>query len=145
MPSRNLFLENIVPKKNTDYLKSCVFYCFMAVHYKQKCFRCKKNYVAASWKNRFVQCYDCQKNELAQEVKNPKMKKLFAIPEEFYKESAFLRDIKMNYFKFRALSEKQLEAFKKVVKEMKEGKKEVKEVEDVEIKKKVKEVKEVKK
>ena len=54
------------------------------------------------------------------EIKDPKMKKMFDIPEEFYKKNMFLRSIKINYLRFGKLSEKQIEAFKKTVKKMKE-------------------------
>lgn len=47
------------------------------------------------------------------------MKKLFNIPEEFYKTNGFLRSIKINYLRFGKLSEKQIECFQKTVKEMK--------------------------
>ncbi|MBD3259729.1 hypothetical protein GF371_03805 [Candidatus Woesearchaeota archaeon] len=92
------------------------------VKYKQKCDRCKENYVLVTRKQRFVLCYDCQKEELKGEIKDPKMKKLFDIPEDFYKKSLFLRNIKISYLKFGSLSEKQIEAFKKTVKKIKEGK-----------------------
>lgn len=92
----------------------------MAVKYKQKCFRCRKNYVTVRRGQRFVMCYDCQKEDLNKKIKDPKMKKLFDIPEEFYKENSFLRSIKSNYLRFENLSEKQIEAFKKTVKKMKE-------------------------
>jgi len=91
--------------------------------YKQLCWHCKKNYVPASWKDKFVSCYDCQKKELNGEVKDPEMKKLFDIPEEFYKENPFLRNIKLNYLRYETLTERQVEAFKETVKRMKEGKK----------------------
>ena len=94
----------------------------MAVRFKQKCFRCKKNYVLATSRSRFVTCYDCEKKELEKEIKDPKMKKMFDIPEEFYKENDFLRSIKINYLRFENLSEKQIEAFKKTIKRMKEEK-----------------------
>jgi len=90
------------------------------VSYKQKCMGCKKNYVMVTGRTRFALCYDCQKSDLKKVIKDPVMKKMFNIPEEFYKENTFLRDIKLNYLKFENLSEKQIEAFKKVVKEMKE-------------------------
>ena len=64
-------------------------------------------------------CWDCQKKELNGEIKDPKMKKMFNIPQEFYKENSFLRDIKVKFLRYGQLSEKQLAAFKKVVKEMK--------------------------
>lgn len=90
--------------------------------YKQKCCRCKKNYVLVTYRNKFPLCYDCQKSQLVGEIKSPQMKKLLNIPEEFYKENAFLRDIKINYLRFGKLSEKQIEFFQKAVKKMEEGK-----------------------
>ena len=56
------------------------------------------------------------------EIKDPKMKKMFNIPEEFYKKNSFLRDIKIRYLKWGELTERQINAFKKTVKEMKKGK-----------------------
>jgi len=76
-------------------------------------------------RNQFPLCYPCQKPELEGKISDPKMKKLFAISEELYKESAFLRSIKSNYLKFGKLSDKQIEYFKKVAKELKEKKKAV--------------------
>ena len=60
-------------------------------------------------------CYDCQKTELHGTVSNVKMKKMFDIPEEFYVNNSFLRDIKIKYLRFGNLSDKQIEAFKKTV------------------------------
>ncbi|RLE46410.1 hypothetical protein DRJ25_04215 [Candidatus Woesearchaeota archaeon] len=93
----------------------------MAVEYQQKCMKCKKNYVTVSGrKNRFVVCYECQKKELEGKISDPKMKKLFDIPEEFYRKNAFLRDIKISYLRYGQLSERQIEAFKKTVKDLKD-------------------------
>ena len=61
-----------------------------------------------------------KKNELKGEIKNKKFKKMFDIPEEFYKENLFLRSIKINYLRYGKLTEKQIAAFKKTVKNMKE-------------------------
>ena len=44
-------------------------------------------------------------------IKDPKMKKMFDIPEEFYRESLFLRNIKICYILYKKLSEKQIEYF----------------------------------
>lgn len=74
-----------------------------------------------SGRQKFVQCYECQKGELQGEIKSAKMKKLFDIPEEFYKENMFLRNIKGYYLKFGKLSKKQIEAFKKTVENYKKG------------------------
>ncbi len=91
----------------------------MAVRYKQKCSRCRKNYVVVTWKTRFPVCYDCEKKDLQGTITDPAMKKLFDIPEDFYKNNAFLRDIKINYLRFGRLSDKQVAAFKKAVEKMK--------------------------
>ena len=89
--------------------------------FKQKCVACRKNYVLVSGRQNYAVCYDCQKKELHKKIEDPKMKKMFDIPEEFYKENSFLRSIKLNYLKFKNLSEKQVAAFKKVVKQMKDS------------------------
>ena len=72
----------------------------MAVRFKQKCMRCKKNYVTVSRSQRYAVCYECQKQELKGKIKDPKIKKLLDIPEEFYKENSFLRNIKAGYLRF---------------------------------------------
>ena len=90
----------------------------MAIKFKQKCFRCRKNYVTVTKRQRFAICYDCQKAEMKGEIKDPKMKEMFDIPEEFYKNNSFLRDIKIKYLQWGELTEKQIAAFKKTVKEL---------------------------
>jgi len=77
-----------------------------------------------TYKQRYPICYDCQKKELEGKIKDPKMKKLFNIPEEFYKQNSFLRSIKINYLKYGELSEKQIDTFKEVVKKLKNPEKE---------------------
>jgi len=56
------------------------------------------------------------------EITDPEFKKLFDIPEEYYIENSFLRNIKSNYLKYHNLTENQIAAFNKVVQQMKEGK-----------------------
>lgn len=90
--------------------------------YKQKCMKCNKNYVLTNWRNKFPVCYECEKSELSKEVTDPAMKEMFNIPEQFYKENSFLRAIKKNYLKYGQLTEKQIEAFKKVVSDMEKKK-----------------------
>lgn len=99
----------------------------MAVKYKEKCYRCKKNWVIATWRSRGQVCYECQKDELKGEIKDPKMKKFFTLPEQFYKDNGFLRSIKINYIRYGNLTEKQIDAFKKSVVKMKEEAKKPKE------------------
>jgi len=93
----------------------------MAIRYRQKCFKCRKNWVNVRGGQRYAICYDCQKEQLNQKIKDPEMKKLFDIPEEFYKVNSFLRDIKLKYIMFGKLTEKQIAAFKKTVEEMKKS------------------------
>lgn len=91
----------------------------MAIKYKQKCSRCRKNYVVVTWKTKFPVCYDCEKKDLQGTITDPMMKKLFDIPEDFYKNNAFIRNIKIYYLRFGRLSDKQVDAFKKAVEKMK--------------------------
>ncbi len=90
-----------------------------AFQYKQKCTKCKKNYVIVTWKNKFPVCYDCQKGELSKEITDKGIKKLFAIPENLYQNNAFLRNIKISYLRYGSLTDKQKDAFKKAVEKMK--------------------------
>ncbi len=57
------------------------------VLFKQKCMICKKKWVLATGRSRFIICYDCQKKDLDKPIKDPVLKKMFDIPEEFYKEN----------------------------------------------------------
>jgi len=88
------------------------------VNYKIKCNKCKKNYQLVTRPTRFVICYECQKSEMKGEITNPKMKKFFDIPDLFYKENMFLRDIKIKYLRFGELTENQRATFEKVVDKM---------------------------
>jgi len=90
----------------------------MAPKYKQKCSRCS-NYVAITRYQRYVVCEECQLKESNQKIEDPKYKKLFDIPKDYYKKNKFLRDIKLNYLRYENLTENQIKAFKKAVKEMK--------------------------
>ncbi len=98
----------------------------MYAKYKMKCVRCKKNYVIVTWKTKFPECYDCQKKELESKITDKKMKEMFDIPEEFYKNNSFLRSIKINYIRYKNLSENQEKAFKDAVEKMKNPKKDEK-------------------
>ena len=94
--------------------------------YQQKCAICKKNMVQMFSTRQFPICSACQMKGLEEPITDPTFKKLFDIPTELYQQSYFLRSIKENYIRFGSLTEKQIEAFKKAVKDMKEGKKEEK-------------------
>ncbi|MBT4446308.1 hypothetical protein HOA92_06540 [archaeon] len=92
----------------------------MVVLLKKKCNRCRKNYVKCSKRQGYILCYPCQKPQLDVEIEDKTMKKLFDIPEEFYKENSFLCELKSKYIRFGSLSEKQIAVFEKIVGELKE-------------------------
>jgi cyclophilin family peptidyl-prolyl cis-trans isomerase len=96
----------------------------MAIKYKQKCAKCKKNYVIVTWKQSYPICYDCQQEQMKGEIADSGLKKLLDIPEQYYKENSFLRSIKINAIQYGKLSEKQIETFKKAVEKLKGEKKE---------------------
>ncbi len=78
--------------------------------------------IIQSFKQRPV-CEECQKRSLSGKIENPKFKKLFDIDPCFYEQSNFLRDIRYQYSLYHNLTEKQVNAFKKVVHEFKNPKK----------------------
>jgi hypothetical protein len=92
--------------------------------FKQKCAMCKENWVEMFSTRQFPICVKCHMKQIDKEIKDPKMKKLLGIPNKLYEKSSFLRNIKQSYLRFENLSEKQIEAFKKTVKELKEAKEE---------------------
>ncbi len=97
-------------------------YYIMAFNFKSRCVVCKNNYIIVTAGQKYAVCYDCQKKELEQKINDPSMKKLFNIPEDYYKENSFLRNIKINYLRYGKLSDKQIEAFKKTVNKIKSDK-----------------------
>ncbi|MBI2662283.1 hypothetical protein HYX11_02380 [Candidatus Woesearchaeota archaeon] len=95
--------------------------------YQQRCGLCKKNMVMMFSRKQFPICTDCQMKQIDQPIEDPEYKKFFDIPEKFYKESYFLRNIKSSYIRFGSITENQRDAFLKTVVDMKKGKKETKE------------------
>ncbi|HIJ11704.1 TPA: hypothetical protein HA278_06610 [Candidatus Woesearchaeota archaeon] len=92
-----------------------------AAKFKQRCVMCKQNMVLMYSRRQFPICVECHMKKIDKPVKDAKYKKLLDIPREFYLENLFLRNIKESYLRFDKLSEKQIEAFERTVKEMKEG------------------------
>jgi hypothetical protein len=90
--------------------------------FKQKCAICKDNMVIMFSRRQFPICSDCHMKQIDKPINDPKFKKFFDIPIEFYEQNSFLRNIKQSYIRFENLSEKQIEAFKKTVEDMKNPK-----------------------
>ena len=76
----------------------------MAIEYKQKCTRCKTNFVVVTRRTLYPVCDECQKATLSKEITDPEMKKFFNIPPEFYEQNYFLKSIKIGYLKFGSLT-----------------------------------------
>tara|TARA_Y100000310_G_C20629744_1_gene787973 strand:+ start:1258 stop:1563 length:306 start_codon:yes stop_codon:yes gene_type:complete len=92
--------------------------------YKQRCAICKDNMVVMYSGRQFPICVECHMKRIDKPIKSAKYKKLLNIPKSLYERSSFLRNIKESYLRFDSLSEKQIEAFKKTVKDLKNPKKE---------------------
>lgn len=86
--------------------------------YKQRCLSCKKNMVLIRHPRQRAICSECQARSLGTPVTDPKFQKLFDIDPDLYTQSSFLRDVRYQYGRFGSLSEKQIAAFDKVVKEL---------------------------
>lgn len=94
----------------------------MIKSYYHLCKLCKTNRVLVTAREKFPVCYECHKKQMSgKKVTDKKIKKLFNIPEEFYKENIFLRKIKLYYLKYKELTEKQIAAFKKTVEKIKKS------------------------
>ncbi len=85
--------------------------------FKQKCALCKQNMVIMYSSRQFPICTDCQMKRVKDEVKDPEYQFL-NVDEALLRQSFFLRSIKEQYLYKSFLSEKQIEAFKKVVKDL---------------------------
>ena len=68
--------------------------------------------------NQFPSCVACEMKKINHVIDDPTFKKLFDIDIKLYEQSHFLRNIKSSYLRFGKLSEKQIEAFKKVVEDL---------------------------
>lgn len=92
--------------------------------FKQKCAMCKDNMVMMYSRRQFPICVDCHMKQIDKPVKDKKYQKLLDIPDELYRQSSFLRNIKHAYLRFDNLTERQVEAFKKTIKDLNKAEKE---------------------
>lgn len=88
--------------------------------YKQRCVICKKNMVLIQYPKQRPNCQECQKRSFSAPITDPKFQKMFAIDPNLYNQSSFLRDIRFQYGRFQSLSERQIQTFQRVVKEITE-------------------------
>jgi len=89
--------------------------------FKQKCGVCKENWVVITYRE-YPICVDCHMKQIFSEEITDKKFKFLDIDKKYYKNSRFLRNIRRSYLMYKELTDKQIEAFKKAVKEMKSKK-----------------------
>ena len=86
--------------------------------YNQRCIVCKKNVVLMQHRRQRPICLECEMKDLFEPIENKKMQRLFEVPKKLYEESYFLRDVRRKYNMFGNISDKQIEVFKRVVKDL---------------------------
>ena len=89
--------------------------------FKQKCALCKTEWVIMFSHRQFPICVKCHMKKISEKVED-KTFDFLNIPNSLYEQSSFLRNIKESYQRFKNLTDKQIEAFKKTVQDLKEGK-----------------------
>ena len=89
--------------------------------FKQKCALCKTEWVIMFSHRQFPICVKCHMKKISEKVEDKKFDFL-NIPNSLYEQSSFLRNIKESYQRFKNLTDKQIEAFKKTVEDIKAGK-----------------------
>ncbi len=87
--------------------------------FKQRCVICKKNMVLMLSARQFPICKDCEMKDFDKPISNAFYRSLLDIDKKWYDENQFLRSIKSHYIRTGMLTQRQVEAFKKVVEEYK--------------------------
>lgn len=93
----------------------------MRPKFKQKCKICHQEWVVVHYRE-FPICVKCHLRQIFSEEVTEKKYGFLNISKELYEKSRFLRNIRQAYLMYKNLTEKQVKAFKKTVKEMKGGK-----------------------
>ena len=88
--------------------------------FKQKCKICKKEWVVVN-RREFPICIPCHIRQIFSEEVKEKAYKFLDLPKSTYEKSRFLRSIRQNYLIYGSLTKKQIDAFKKTVKDVKKG------------------------
>ena len=93
------------------------------ISYKQRCALCKKGWaLITSGRQRFAVCLDCEMKFVEKKLEDKEFVKLFDIPLDWYRENSFLRSVRYQYGRFGTITDRQIEAFKKTIKDMKKEK-----------------------
>jgi len=90
--------------------------------FKQKCKICHNEWVVVN-RREFPICVKCHMRQIFSEEIEDKKFKFLKLDKKVYEKSRFLRSIRQNYLMYKELTKKQIDAFKKTVKDLKAGKK----------------------
>ncbi len=102
--------------------KRAPFLLYMAYpKFKQKCKICKGEWVVVN-RREFPICVKCHMKQVFSEEVTEKKYDFLNISKRMYEKSRFLRSIRQNYLMYKNLTKKQIDAFKKTVKDLKAGK-----------------------
>tara|TARA_Y100000310_G_scaffold257116_1_gene265131 strand:- start:1204 stop:1512 length:309 start_codon:yes stop_codon:yes gene_type:complete len=93
--------------------------------FKQKCKICKAVWTVVN-RREFPICVECHMKQIfsggfENNKVTDKKYKFLNVSKELYERSRFLRNIRQSYFRYEELTENQINAFKKTVKELKEN------------------------
>ncbi len=98
-----------------------------APKFKQKCKICHKEWVVIRGRE-FPICVKCHMRQMTFEKITQLKYKFLNISKKLYEKSRFLRSIRQSYLRYEELTEKQIKAFKKAVKELRISLKEAKDI-----------------
>lgn len=85
--------------------------------FKQKCKVCKQEWVVLN-RREYPICVKCHLRQIFSEEVTAKKYLFLNLPSEIYGKSRFLRNIRQSYLINKALTKKQIDAFKKTVEEL---------------------------
>ena len=94
---------------------------FYRPRFKEKCKICKEKWVLV-YPREYTICLECQMKQIFSEEVTEKEYEFLNQPKELFEKSKFLRNIRRSYLMYKDLTDKQIEAFKKAVKDIKAGK-----------------------
>jgi len=86
--------------------------------FKQKCKICHQEWVVINYRE-FPICISCHMRQIMSEKVTAKKYLFLNIDKKLYEKSRFLRNIRQAYLMYHELTKKQIDAFKKTIKDLK--------------------------
>jgi hypothetical protein len=88
--------------------------------FKQKCKICKECWILVKYRE-YPICVKCHMRQIFAEKVEDKKFKFLNVDKKIYEQSRFLRNIRQSYLMYKSLTDKQIETFKKTVKDLKKA------------------------